>query len=295
MVILRGRGTQARESTQMIPSSGLRIVFAGVLWLIVSNVLVPVFVPDVFTLVGVNTLLMGVAMLATIFLARLTGQRHIKAILEKDAEIWETHRELLQRLVRVAQMRDGDTGLHITRMARLCEVVALAYGYSEEEAEMILLASQLHDIGKVGIPDSILLKPGALTPEERAQMQQHVEIGVKILDGGRTRLVQLAESIARTHHEKWAGGGYPCNLEGQQIPVEGRIAALCDVFDALVSKRPYKDAWSLKDAVAEIERESGRHFDPDVVEAFLRAMPAIQGIIEECAGERASQDPIKVA
>jgi len=160
---------------------------------------------------------------------------------------------------------------------------------------MILLASQLHDIGKVGIPDSILLKPGPLTPEERARMQQHVEIGVKILDGGRTRLVQLAESIARTHHERWAGGGYPSNLKGREIPVEGRIAALCDVFDALVSRRPYKDAWSLGEAVAEIEKEAGQHFDPEVVEAFRRAMPAIQGILDECESETSGLERVSVA
>lgn len=276
------------KSLGLTPALAGGIAVFGLTWVVVSNVLVPIWVNDVNLLVAVNTLLMGVAMLGTYLVMRWTSRRYLSQIIAAEKEVHESHRELLQRLVRVAQLRDGDTGAHISRMAMVCQAVALAMGWSEEDADMLMIASQLHDIGKVGIPDSILLKEGPLTPEERAHMQTHVQIGARILSGGKTRMVQMAERIAVTHHEQWSGNGYPMGLKGEAIPLEGRIAALCDVFDALVSKRPYKEAWRFEDAVAEIQKQSGRHFDPEVVDGFLRALPAIRAIVDDFTPETGS-------
>jgi putative two-component system response regulator len=137
------------------------------------------------------------------------------------------------------------------------------------EAELLRHASALHDVGKVGVPDSILLKPGKLDPEEWATMQSHTTIGASILSGSTSPLVQLAETIALTHHERWDGSGYPQGLAGDDIPLAGRICAICDVFDALLSSRPYKDAWPIAEVLAELERQRGSQFDPRLIDVFL--------------------------
>ena len=187
---------------------------------------------------------------------------------ERTQELRETQLEILQRLSRAAEWRDGDTGKHIIRMARLSQALAAAIGLSPADTETLGHAAVAHDIGKIAIPDRILLKPGKLTPEERKEMEQHASIGASMLSGSRSAVMQLAETIALTHHERWDGSGYPRGLRGTEIPLPGRICALCDVFDALMSERPYKRPWSLSETLAEIRAQSGRQFDPDLVEVF---------------------------
>jgi CHASE2 domain-containing sensor protein len=192
-----------------------------------------------------------------------------QAVRERTAELEETQLEVVRRLARAAEWRDEDTGEHVERIGVLCERLALAAGFTPGDAETLRHASVLHDVGKIGIPDRVLLKPGRLDPEEWAIMQTHAAIGASMLSGSPSPLVQLGEEIARTHHEQWDGSGYPAGLRGEEIPLAGRIVAICDVFDALRSKRPYKDAWTLDDALAEIERLRGRHFDPALTDLFL--------------------------
>jgi response regulator RpfG family c-di-GMP phosphodiesterase len=185
-----------------------------------------------------------------------------------NAQLLEASRDTVMRLARAAEYRDGDTGEHVERMSSYAQVIARQMGMSAEEQGLIKLAAPMHDVGKIGIPDAILLKQGKLTAEEYAQMKAHPAIGAKILAGSRSKLLQMAEAIAAAHHEKWDGTGYPAGHQGEQIPLVGRIVALADVFDALTSPRVYKSAWTVDDAVAHIQRESGKHFDPAVVAAF---------------------------
>jgi CHASE2 domain-containing sensor protein len=208
------------------------------------------------------------------------NSRLAQRVREATEEIRETQLEVIQRLGQAAESRDHDTGQHIERMSVLCRRLAVTIGMSEEEAELLQNASVLHDIGKIGIPDAVLLKPGRFTPEERAVMETHTTIGSQILADSPSRMLQLAEEVARTHHERWDGGGYPSGLAGEQIPLTGRIAAVCDVFDALLSKRPYKEAWTIDDAIAEIVAQRGKHFDPNLVDAFLTLVPELRGEIE---------------
>ncbi|MCA9790375.1 MAG: two-component system response regulator [Candidatus Eremiobacteraeota bacterium] len=202
---------------------------------------------------------------------------------QRTREVEESKLEIIQRLMAAAEYRDDDTGNHILRMSQYCELVAIQMGLSESHCDRVLWASPMHDIGKIGIPDSILLKPGKLTNDEWELMKTHAAIGADLLSGSSSPVLQMAETIARTHHEKWNGQGYPKGLEGTAIPLEGRIVAIADVFDALVSERPYKKAWAVDDALEEIRRCSGSHFDPEVVDAFFRALPDILAIREAFA------------
>jgi putative two-component system response regulator len=160
-------------------------------------------------------------------------------------------------------------------MSHYCARLGRAVGLSESECEMLLHASPMHDIGKIGIPDRVLLKEGRLSPEEWEIMRTHAEIGAKLLEGSNSPIMHMAADIARTHHEKWDGSGYPNRLKGEDIPLAGRIVALCDVFDALTSERPYKKAWKLEDVMDELDRLSGSHFDPRLVAAFKEILPDI--------------------
>jgi CHASE2 domain-containing sensor protein len=188
---------------------------------------------------------------------------------ERTQELWQTQIEVVHRLGTAVDWRDAETGLHIQRIGQFCERLALEIGMEAADAELLRHASALHDVGKVGIPDGILTKPGKLTPDEWVTMKTHTTIGGSILSNSASELVQLSEVIALTHHEHWDGGGYPRGLSGEQIPLAGRICAICDVFDALLSARPYKDPWPIGRAVAEIERLSGTQFDPGLVHAFV--------------------------
>jgi CHASE2 domain-containing sensor protein len=189
---------------------------------------------------------------------------------ERTVQLRETQLEIVQRLAQAADSRDEETGEHIDRIGRLCESLGAAVGLDAHEAELLRHAAAMHDVGKIGIPDRVLLKPAKLDAEEWELMKTHTTLGAQILSGSRSELLQLAEEIALTHHERWDGSGYPAGLAGEEIPLAGRICAVCDVYDALISERPYKKAWSREDALAEIRRGAGSHFDPQLAEAFLR-------------------------
>ncbi|WP_248281325.1 HD domain-containing phosphohydrolase [Azoarcus sp. TTM-91] len=190
-------------------------------------------------------------------------------------ELRETRLQIIQRLGLAAEYKDNETGLHVIRMSHYSRLLALACGWSEASADDLFHAAPMHDIGKIGVPDSILRKNGALTPEEWDVMRGHVDIGARIIgehDGG---LLAMAAVIARSHHEKWDGSGYPQGLAGEAIPIEGRIVAIADVFDALTSVRPYKPAWPVEDACALLREQRGRHFDPELVDRFLDCLPEV--------------------
>jgi response regulator RpfG family c-di-GMP phosphodiesterase len=196
----------------------------------------------------------------------------------RTSELRATELEVIQRLGHAVESRDEDTGDHIGRMSELCYRLALAAGVDPEAAEVLRHASAMHDVGKIAIPDAILRKPAPLSDDEWEIMKTHTTIGADLLAGSRSPLVQMGEVIARTHHERWDGSGYPAGLAGEGIPLVGRICAVADVFDALTSPRPYKHAWSTEDALAEISAQSGRHFDPRLA-ALLPEVVADYGAV----------------
>jgi putative two-component system response regulator len=196
-----------------------------------------------------------------------------RRVSERTSELEEARQEILDRLARAAEFRDDDTGQHTQRVGWLSARLAQVFGLAEDRVDLTRKAAPLHDIGKIGIPDAILLKEGRLTPEERSVMEAHTSIGARILSGSRYPLLQFAEEIALSHHERWDGGGYPNGLRGEEIPLSGRIVAAADVFDSLTHVRPYKPAWTVQETIREIKAEAGRHFDPQVVEALLRIVP----------------------
>lgn len=194
---------------------------------------------------------------------------------ERTAELRATQLEVVQRLSQASESRDNETGRHIERMSRVAEALALATGMAVDDAEELRHAAVLHDIGKLGVPDYVLLKEGRLTDEEREIMKTHTIEGAGILAGSSSPLLRLGEVIARTHHEHWDGGGYPRGIAGEEIPLPGRICAIADVFDALVSVRRYKAGWPLERALAEFRAQRGRQFDPLLVDAFLTIAPGL--------------------
>lgn len=196
-------------------------------------------------------------------------------IQERTNEIHETRLQVVRRLGRAAEYRDNETGLHIIRMSNIAAILGKASGMSSYNCDLLLNAASMHDIGKIGIPDHILLKPGKLEPEEWEIMKTHTQIGADILSGDDSDLLVMAHDVALNHHEAWNGEGYPNGLRGDDIPFVGRITSLADVFDALTSRRPYKAAWAYDKAVEFIQKESGRHFDPDLVTLFLDKLPEI--------------------
>lgn len=196
----------------------------------------------------------------------------------RTRELEDTRRAVIRCLGKASEFKDDNTGLHVVRMSQYSRALGLAVGMNETDADLLMLASPMHDVGKIGVPDSILKKPGKLTPDEWALMQQHVHFGALILGDQDSELLQMAKTIALTHHEKWDGSGYPAGLAGEDIPLVGRITALADVFDALTSVRPYKRAWSLDEAVDYIRRERGRHFDPLLVDKLQQILPEFDRI-----------------
>ena len=194
---------------------------------------------------------------------------------ERTQQLNDTRMEIIRRLGRAAEFRDNETGMHVIRMSHACAKLASAHGLDDAECEKILNASPMHDVGKIGIPDHILLKPGKLDPDEWEIMKSHAQIGADLLAGHASDLLEMASTIALTHHEKWDGTGYPNGLSGTDIPLGGRITAICDVFDALLSERPYKKAWSVEEAVAEIKAQRGKHFDAELADQFLDILPGI--------------------
>lgn len=190
-------------------------------------------------------------------------------------ELVKTRLAVVQRLGRAAEYKDNETGLHVIRMSHYAQLIALEANMSEAWSETLLNAAAMHDVGKIGIPDAILQKPGKLDPDEWATMQRHAEIGAEIIGEDGSDLIAMARDVALYHHEKWDGTGYPGGLKGDAIPVAARIAALADVFDALTSERPYKRAWSIEEANDLIREQSGRHFDPELADAFFRCQEQI--------------------
>ncbi|MES2884595.1 MAG: HD domain-containing phosphohydrolase [Pseudomonadota bacterium] len=193
----------------------------------------------------------------------------------RSKELSAANSELVKRLRAAAEFKDDETGSHIERMARTAQLLARAAGLSDAESELVLMAAPMHDVGKIGIPDRILLKPTPLTPDEWRVMRMHPGIGAGIIGKHDAPILKIARRIALTHHEKWDGTGYPRGLKGEEIPLVGRIVALADVFDALTSERPFKPAWPVDNAVTYIREQTGRHFDPRLAGLFLELMPEI--------------------
>ena len=208
-----------------------------------------------------------------------------ETVRDRTKEIRETRLEVIRRLGRAAEYRDNETGMHIIRMSVSAARLARAAGLSHAECELLLNASPMHDIGKIGIPDRILLKPGPLDDAEWVIMRRHPQIGAELLSGSPSELMQLAETIALCHHEKWDGSGYPRGLKGEDIPLPARICAVCDVFDALLSRRPYKEPWTVEAALDFLDQRKGSHLDPKLVVLF-------RGILEDILEiQRSYPDP----
>ncbi|MFT5789214.1 MAG: putative two-component system response regulator [Shewanella sp.] len=206
-----------------------------------------------------------------------------KRLLEQEVkartkELEETRFEIIRRLGRAAEYKDNETGLHVVRMSHYARLLAIESGLPDKYCELIYNAAPMHDIGKIGTPDSILKKPGKLDEHEWEEMQRHAEIGAKIIGEHKDPLLKMAKRIALSHHEKWDGSGYPNGIAGKDIPIEGRIVAIADVFDALTSIRPYKKAWTVAGTMALIESESGKHFDPELVEHFKQILEEVTAI-----------------
>jgi putative two-component system response regulator len=199
-------------------------------------------------------------------------ERLEKQMRERTWALEAAHLEILERLARAAEFRDDQTGQHTRRVGKLSALIAAHIGLSPEDAHLIKRAAPLHDIGKIAVPDHILLKGGPLTEGERSHMQTHTTIGARMLAGGRFVLLQIAEAIAYTHHERWDGSGYPLGLKGENISLTGRIVTAADVFDALTHARSYKPAWPVQQALDEMNRQSGRQFDPQVIAALLHVV-----------------------
>ena len=210
---------------------------------------------------------------------------------KRTQELHKTRLEVVRRLGKAAEYRDEETGSHIMRMSECCAMLAREYGWDDAQVDLILNASPMHDIGKIGIPDAILLKPGRLDAQEWRIMQTHATIGANMLDGDDSSLMRMARDIALTHHEKWDGSGYPNGTAGEAIPMAGRIAALSDVFDALTSERPYKKAWSNEESMDFVRGQSGKHFDPKLVEILEANLPEVIAIRERHQDEVSPAEP----
>jgi putative two-component system response regulator len=198
-----------------------------------------------------------------------------KQVQERTEELVSTRFEIIRRLARAAEYRDNETGQHVLRMSHYARLVALAYGASEDYAALVLHAAPMHDVGKIGIADSILLKPGALTPAEWQVMRQHPLVGADIIGSHPSELLRAARDVALCHHEKWDGTGYPRGLKHVEIPLIGRIVAIADVFDALLSERPYKRPWTVEDTLTYVKEQRDKHFESAIVDALLKALPEI--------------------
>ncbi len=212
--------------------------------------------------------------------------QHQKEILEQRVRertraIHDTRLQIVRHLGRAAEYRDNETGLHIIRMSKIAVVICQASGMTDYQCELLLNAAPMHDIGKIGIPDHILLKPGKLDADEWEVMKTHSQVGADILCGDDSELMVMAHDIAISHHEKWNGKGYPYGLKGYDIPIMGRITAIADVFDALTSERPYKKAWSAEKAAQFIRAQGGQHFDPRLVSVFLDEFSRVVDIMDE--------------
>ena len=222
-------------------------------------------------------------------LARIKAQlslydqaRHMeKLVKERTAELLETRIEIIRRLGRAAEYKDNETGMHVIRMSKYSKLLAEKLSLDETWIDHLYHAAPMHDIGKIGVPDNVLLKPGKLDSDEWTIMKKHCEYGIEIIGEHASPLLHMAREVAFYHHEKWNGTGYPNGLSGEDIPLSARIIAIADVFDALTSVRPYKKAWSVEDAIALIQREAGEHFDPALVPPFIACLPDMLEIMKQ--------------
>ena len=204
--------------------------------------------------------------------------RAVKELKALNEELENSQKEVVFTMGAIAETRSKETGMHVKRVAEYSKLLALLSDVPIHEADIVALASPMHDLGKVGIPDNILNKPGPLTKQERKIMDTHAQLGYDMLKHSKRQIMQTAAIIALEHHEKWDGSGYPQGLKGEEIPMVGRICGLTDVFDALMSARPYKHAWRIDDTVEEIKKGRNTHFDPKVLDAFLNVLPEIKKI-----------------
>ncbi|MBF0186778.1 MAG: two-component system response regulator [Magnetococcales bacterium] len=202
---------------------------------------------------------------------------------ERTRQLLDSRMEVIRRLGRAAEFRDNETGLHVIRMSHYSRLIAEALDVSDDWTELVFNAAPMHDIGKIGIPDNVLLKPGKLNAEEWEIMRRHPEYGATIIGEHTSELMQMSREIALTHHEKWDGSGYPNGLKGEEIPLSGRVVAIADVFDALTSERPYKKAWPVSKAVEIIDKDSGTHFDPELTPVFHEILHEAMEIKEQYA------------
>lgn len=209
-----------------------------------------------------------------------------------EKELRLSREETIQRLAIAAEFRDSATAQHIQRMSHYCELLARRFGLSPDRCDLIRTASPMHDIGKIGTPDHVLLKPGKFTPEEFNVIAQHAEIGYRILGGSDAELLKVAAVIAWTHHERWDGSGYPRNLKGDTIPIEGRIASIADAFDALTTERVYKPAFPFEHAVDLMVKHKAQHFDPDLIDVFMGSIDDIRRIHDQYA-DRSIRTPLR--
>ncbi|PIQ99957.1 MAG: two-component system response regulator [Nitrospinae bacterium CG11_big_fil_rev_8_21_14_0_20_45_15] len=223
-------------------------------------------------LTRVNNLLEGYLLQKEVSNQNIILEQKVK---ERTEELHSTRLSVIQRLGRAAEYRDNETGNHVIRMSRFSSLLAKNVGLGEEHCDLILNAAPMHDIGKIGIPDSILLKPGKLNHDEWKIMKTHTAIGAEILSADKSELLQMAQQMALQHHEKFDGTGYPNGLKGEEISLEARIVTTSDIFDALTSERPYKNAWSVEDSIMEMEKVSGTILDPNLVTSFKKILPEV--------------------
>lgn len=209
----------------------------------------------------------------------------------RTRELEQTRLEIIRRLGRAAEFKDDETGQHVIRMSHFTRLLAESTGMPAAEVDVLFNAAPMHDVGKIGIPEAILLKPDKLTEEEWKVMRRHPAIGAGIIGKHNHPLLETARIVALTHHEKWDGSGYPRGLRGEAIPLVGRIVAIADVFDALTSERPYKKAWPESEAIEYLRREAGRHFDPRLVELFVQRLPEIRQVRELYADGLGADSP----
>lgn len=212
-------------------------------------------------------------------LALYDQARHLESLVAKRTEeLDRAHIEVIHRLGKAAEYKDNETGMHVIRMSYFCKFLAQQLKLDNEWVELLFKAAPMHDIGKIGIPDAVLLKPGRLDQQELEVMQKHAEFGARIIGESDVPVLKMAREIAIYHHEKWDGSGYPYGLKGEQIPLCARIVAIADVFDALTSKRPYKNAWPEHEALALLEQQSGQHFDPNIVPLFTQCLEQVREV-----------------
>jgi len=212
-------------------------------------------------------------------------QKTVSTLKNVNNELQEAYYDTIQRLVLAVEYKDSFTGQHIQRMSRYSALLAEKSGMADFEVSNILYAAPMHDVGKIGIPDSIITSPNKLTNDEFSIMKKHTLIGAEILANAKSNILKVAREIALSHHEKWNGSGYPYGIKGQKIPFVGRIVALADTFDVLTSKRSYKDPFSIDYAADIIRKERGRHFDPDLVDIFEKNIPHLMIINQEVTAE----------